>query len=160
MANDWQIAGILTAQAGTPFSVLTNATAFVQARADFAPGCTAESATLRGSVHSRLDRYFDPACFVAASGVGNFGNTGRNILRGPDQRNIDLSIIKFFPVSETNRFEFRAEFFNFTNTPSFANPINLPARTSLTAPINPNLGRIIRTSTGPRVIQFALKYNF
>src|SRR5271165_6502746 len=37
--NGWQLATILTLQSGTPFSVLTNDNAFVQARADFASGC-------------------------------------------------------------------------------------------------------------------------
>jgi hypothetical protein len=150
--NDWQFGAIITVQSGTPFSILTNANAFVQARANFAGTCTADSATLRGSVHSRLSRYFDTSCFAAASGVGAFGNTGRNILRGPDQRNIDFSVIKFFPVTESQRFEFRAEFFNLTNTPSFANPVNIRA--------SANFGQIVRTSTGPRVVQFAFKYNF
>jgi hypothetical protein len=150
--NDWQFGAIITAQSGTPFSILTNANAFVQARANFAGTCTADSATLRGSVHSRLSRYFDTSCFAAASGVSGFGNTGRNILRGPDQRNIDFSVIKFFPVTESQRFEFRAELFNLTNTPSFANPVNIRA--------SANFGQIVRTSTGPRVVQFAFKYNF
>jgi len=153
LMNDWQVAGILTFQSGTPFSVLTNANAFTQARADFAPGCTADSAALSGSVSGRLGAYFNnTTCFVAASGVGNFGNTGRNILIGPDQRNVDLSIIKFFPVTEAKRFEFRAELFNAFNTPSFANPVIIRA--------SANFGQIVRTSTGSRVIQFAFKFNF
>ena len=153
LMNDWQMAGILTFQSGTPFSVLTNANAFTQARADFAPGCTADSAALSGSVSGRLGAYFNnTTCFVAASGVGNFGNTGRNILIGPDQRNVDLSIIKFFPVTEAKRFEFRAELFNAFNTPSFANPVIIRA--------SANFGQIVRTSTGSRVIQFAFKFNF
>jgi hypothetical protein len=152
LLNNWQLASIVTAQAGAPFSILTNATAFVQSRANYATGCNQESAVLRGSVHSRLNGFFDTACFVAASGVGAFGTTNRNILRGPDQRNIDFSIVKFFPVTEAQRLEFRAEFFNLTNTPSFANPVNIRA--------SANFGQIVRTTTGPRVIQFALKYNF
>jgi hypothetical protein len=150
--NDWQFAAIITTQTGAPFSVLTNATAFVQARANFAGTCTASSATFRGSVHGRLSRYFDTSCFASASGVGNFGNTGRNILRGPDQRNIDFSVVKFFPIDEQMKFEFRTEFFNLTNTPSFANPVNSRA--------SANFGQIVRTTTGSRVIQFAFKFNF
>ena len=34
----------------------------------------------------------------------------------------DFSIFKEFPVTETMHFEFRAESFNLTNTPSFALP--------------------------------------
>lgn len=151
--NNWQIAGILTLQTGTPFSLLTNANAFTQARADFAPGCTADSAALDGDVTARLNAYFDTSCFTAAAPIpGNFGTTGRNILRGPDQRNLDFSIVKFFPIDERKNIEFRTEFFNITNTPSFATPVNIRA--------SGNFGQIVRTSTGPRVIQFALKFAF
>jgi hypothetical protein len=150
IVNDWEIAGIVTMQTGTPFSVLTNATAFVQARADFATGCTDPS--FDGDVKERLGAYFNVSCFQAASGAGNFGNTGRNILRGPDQRNVDFSVIKFFPIDEQRKFEFRTEFFNVFNNVSFANPVSILA--------SGNRGQIVRTSTGPRVIQLAFKFNF
>lgn len=157
IANDWEIAGIATFQTGLPFSVLTNANVFTQARADLVAGCNPKRS---GDVESRLTGYFDPLCFVAATGVGNFGNSGRNILRGPDQKNIDFSVVKFFPVAEGKKLEFRSEFFNLFNMTSFANPVNLPARATAAAPPNPILGQIVRTSTGSRVIQFALKFNF
>jgi hypothetical protein len=50
--------------------------------------------------------------------------------------------------------QFRAEFFNFFNHPQFSNPTNLAVSTPGT------FGQITTTSVGPRVIQFALKYNF
>ncbi len=146
--NGWELATVLTLQSGTPFSVLTNETAFVAARADAIAGC---NPALSGSVESRLKKYFNPACFAAAT--TDFGNTGRNILRGPDQRNVDISIIKYFPVTERTKIEFRGEFFNAFNMVSFANPVNILAPP---APV----GQIVETSTGPRVIQFALKLNF
>ena len=147
VVNGWELASILTLQSGTPFSVLTNDTAFVQARADSLPNCNPNES---GSVQSRLTKYFNPTCFAAAT--TDFGNTGRNILRGPNQRNVDISIIKYFPVSERMKLEFRGEFFNVFNMVSFANPINIVE--------SPNVGQIVATSTGPRVIQFALKINF
>ncbi len=154
--NGWQLASIFTIQSGTPFSVLTNATAFVQARADLVPGC---NPGMQGSVNSRLGEYFNTSCFVAATAPGDFGNTGRNILRGPAQQDVDISLIKFFPITERARLEFRTEFFNAFNNVSFANPINLPA-TAPPAPANPIFGQIVATTTGPRVIQFALKVDF
>ncbi len=150
--NDWQIAGILTLQTGTPFSVLTNLSSAIAARADWKSGCTVDSASLSGAVTGRLNKYFDTSCFAAASGLGNFGTTGRNILRGPDQRNFDFSIIKFFPITESKKFEFRSEFFNLTNTPSFANPINIAQ--------SANFGQIVATTTSARIVQFALKFTF
>ena len=152
MLNNWEIAGILTLQTGAPFTVLTNVSAVIAARADWKSGCTVSSASGSGAVTDRLNKYFDTSCFASASGLGNFGTTGRNILRGPDQRNLDFSIVKFFPVTETSKLEFRTEFFNLTNTPSFANPVSIAQ--------SANFGQIVSTSTGSRSIQFALKFNF
>jgi len=150
-ANNWELASILTLQSGTPFSVLTNENAFVAARADAVAGC---NPALSGSVESRLSKYFNTACFTPAPATfaGGFGDTGRNILRGPNQRNVDISLIKYFPLTERKKLEFRAELFNAFNMVSFANPINLLA--------SANDGQIVATTTGPRVIQFALKFNF
>jgi hypothetical protein len=149
--NGWQLASVITLQSGTPFSVLTNDTAFVQARANYAPGCSPD---MSGSVESRLQMYFNTACFAPATAdaAGGFGNTARNILRGPDQDNVDISIVKFFPLSERTKLEFRSEFFNAFNIVAFQNPDNVLA--------SPYFGQILATSTGPRVIQFALKLNF
>jgi hypothetical protein len=150
-ANGWELASVFTLQSGVPFSVLTNDNAFVQARADAVAGC---KPGLSGSVESRLGEYFNTACFAAApaTAAGGFGDTGRNILRGPNQRNVDISIIKYFPITERTKLEFRSEFFNAFNMVSFANPVNTLA--------SANVGQIVSTTTGPRVIQFALKVNF
>ncbi|MGA9975323.1 MAG: carboxypeptidase regulatory-like domain-containing protein [Candidatus Sulfotelmatobacter sp.] len=149
--NGWELASIVTLQSGAPFSVLTNDTAFVQARADSVVGCNPAGS---GSVESRLHDYFNVACFAAApaTAAGGFGDSARNILRGPNQRNADISIIKYFPVTERTKIEFRSEFFNAFNLVSFQNPVNVLAAA--------NVGQIVENSTGPRVIQFALKVNF
>ncbi len=152
LINNWELSGILTLQTGTPFSVLTSASAFAQSRADFAPGATVADAELGGPVNQRLNRYFNTAAFRPATGIGNFGTTGRNILRGPGQRNLDFSVVKFFEFDETRRFEFRTEFFNIFNNVSFADPVNLVTSGAF--------GRIVRTSTGPRTIQFGFKFSF
>ena len=149
LLNDWELSGILTAQSGTPFSVLTAADAFVQARANLVAGC---DPNLGGTVSSRLQKYFNTSCFTPASGTGDFGTAGRNILRGPDQRNLDFSIMKFFSLRAEKKLEVRTEFFNIFNTVNFANPVN--------ALSSANVGQIVRTSTGSRVIQFAVKFSF
>lgn len=150
-ANGWQLNTVIQLQSGTPFSVLTNDTAFIQARADYVPGCNPAEG---GSVQSRRQMYFNTACFSAApaDAAGGFGDTGRNILKGPDQKNVDISVVKFFPVTERTKLEFRSEFFNAFNTVAFQNPDNVIA--------SPGFGQILETSTGPRVIQFAMKLNF
>ncbi len=153
LLNDWQFAGIVALQSGTPFSVLTNANVFTQARADFAAGMGPSDALLEGDVSDRLNEYFETSAFANAAAVpGSFGNTPRNFLRGPNQRNLDFSVVKFFPIDDTRKFEFRTEFFNLFNNVNFANPVNIRASGAF--------GRIVRTSTGPRVIQFAFKFSF
>jgi hypothetical protein len=111
---------------------------------------------------------------TATAGPGpvgtDIGNVGRNCLRGPRQVNLDFSLAKLFTVAESRSLEFRAEFFNVFNHPNFANPIsNLNALFASGGNINSmtgqvltpgNFGRIISTSNNPRIIQFALKFNF
>lgn len=163
LLNNWQVATILTLQSGLPFSVIDNPSNFILQRASLVPGMDPE---LDGSVKDRLNQYFNTAAFVPSRQVlagtilnpffdGNspFGNLGRNTLIGPAQRNVDISMIKYIPIKETFNMEFRAEFFNAFNTVNFANPnanIAVPA----------TFGRVTATSAGPRVIQFALKFNF
>ena len=82
----------------------------------------------------------------------------------PFQVNVDFSLAKLFLVSESQTFEFRAEFFNLFNHPNFANPIsNLNAgridQTTGQTLNSGNFGRIISTSNNPRIIQFAFKFN-
>jgi len=90
-------------------------------------------------------QWFDPGSYGPAV-PGTFGTCGVGTVRGPGLRTWDLSVQKGFPLSESKRLEFRAEFFNVTNTPILNSPY-----TSL----NFNLG-LVNTSQGERNIQFAL----
>jgi hypothetical protein len=78
--------------------------------------------------------------------------TERNILRGPGQRNFDAALTKRIEIRERQFAEFRAEFFNAFNNVNFALP---HADIS-----SPDFGIIDRTSSSPRVIQFAVKLYF
>lgn len=149
--NGWELSGIATFQTGTPFSIVGSATAFSLTRGNLAPGRTLGSAVKSGSVESRLNAYFDTTAFVPPP-AGQFGTLSRNVMRGPAQTNTDLAVVKFFPIHEAQKLEFRAEFFNLFNQVNFANPLSV-----VTAPA---FGQIVATNTGPRVVQFALKYSF
>ncbi len=166
--NNWQVAGIAVFQSGLPFSVIDNPGNAVFSRANFNPSFTGE-VQCSGDVSACLNNYFTQGAFVTSRprldgtsvGVVNnptfdprapFGNTPRNFLTGPGQKNVDLSVIKFIPINERVRGEVRAEFFNVFNWVNYANPVNNIALASF--------GRIISASTGPRVVQFAFKLNF
>jgi hypothetical protein len=50
------------------------------------------------------------------------GNVGRNVLRGPRRSNLDFSLGKRFPLTESKSLEFHADLFNLLNHPSRDNP--------------------------------------
>jgi Carboxypeptidase regulatory-like domain len=161
----WSVDGIVTVQSGRPFSVVDSAggSAFTpigpdQSTASFAPGMTAASAITSGSATSRLGQYLNPAAFLPAPVVGpdgstGYGNTGRNIFRGPYEQNWDFSLGKNFAVTEKQKIIFRSEFFNLFNHPNFANP-------SFVDVSGPNFGAITSTVGNPRIIQLVLRYEF
>ncbi len=189
LTSNWQIAGIITAMSGQPFDIVdsaagslyfgSNLVANAIARPSWAAGATRDTALS----NVPPGYFFNPLAFVrpvvqtgqpipsshgtAVAGAQgtDIGNVGRNVLRGPGQINIDFSVIKRFVLSETKSVEFRAEFFNLLNHVNLSNPIsNLNA-----ASINPSTGQIIdpgdfgrisSTNNNPRLIQFALKFNF
>ena len=81
-----------------------------------------------------------------------FGNSGRNVLRGPGRVNLDLSLFKAFPILERVQLQFRAEFFNLFNTPQF----DLPFATIG----SPGAGTVTSLVGNPRQIQFGLRLAF
>ncbi len=150
LANGWELGGILTLQSGAPFSVVCVSGSATYNRADL----VGTNAALSGDVRSRLTQYFNRSAFApGCTNAAPFGTSGRNILRGPDQRNLDFSIVKQIPIREALRLEFRTEFFNTFNRVNFANPNN-------NVIVQSTLGAITSTATGPRVLQFALKLSF
>jgi hypothetical protein len=98
-----------------------------------------------------IDAWFDKTAFVAPRDF-TFGNSGRGILRGDHQWNVDFSIFKRFEVAGSSSLEFRAEAFNLLNSVYFG----LPSTSIDTA----TGGRITSTSNAARQLQFGLKYIF
>ena len=150
----WEVSGIGLAQSGSVFSITDSTGAayygVTTSTASWAPGATVSTADLSGSVGGRLNKYFNTADFVKAGNL--FGNAGRNILRGPGQRNVDFALTKTIPVTERFRAQFRSEFFNVMNLVNFSTPSGSFTSSSF--------GKITATTGNPRVIQLALKLTF
>jgi hypothetical protein len=83
--------------------------------------------------------------------AGQFGNEGRNAVRGPGIETVDLSLHKNFEVAETTRVQFRAECFNCLNHANLGLPENDMQ--------SPAFGQILQASP-PRLLQLALKFLF
>ncbi len=148
LLGGWQLGGILTLQSGHYFTPtlsvdLTNTgtTNFPNAIAN--PNLPSGQRTIQDWFN--LSAFALPQSYI-------YGNAGRGLVEGPPVSNMDLTIGRNIYFRERYRLVFRAEMFNFTNTPHFALP---------NATVNsPQEGHITSTVGNPRQIQLALKLAF
>jgi hypothetical protein len=101
----------------------------------------------------------DPEAAAQAFRFAYPGESGtRNSLRGPGIFNIDLGLSKNWNFTETQRLQFRWEVFNVTNSVRF-DPLNMSFNNGSIS--NSGLGNFLApTNSLPRVMQFALRYEF
>jgi hypothetical protein len=100
--------------------------------------------------HPSIAEWFNTAAF-AVPAPGQFGNVGRNTVRGPGQIIGNLNLNKTFMFSDGRSIDVRAQSTNFLNTPQF--------RGVDTNVNSPTFGKV--TSAGQmRTIQFFIRYNF
>ena len=155
--SHWMASGIWMLQGGMPFSIYSGVdnslTGVGLDFADLVPGVSPKLSTSRP--HGELTQeYFNTAAFQQ-NATGTFGNSGRNILRGPGFDNVDFALMKMIPLKSEQRYlTIRGEFFNIMNTPHFAAPNG--AGGSL---VTPEFGQIL-AARDPRIIQVAMKFNW
>lgn len=99
-----------------------------------------------------------PTCADPAN-VGRFGDAGVNILEGPRIVNADFTLMKYFPIVEQLRLQFRAIMSNAFNHPNFANPNPDISATSEVGVIT-SQGRANVGEPSPREIVFELRFEF
>lgn len=124
-----------------------------------------------------LDPAGDGSAASCLPGTWHFGSLGRNALRGPGYKNVDFSIFKDTPITDSVKIQLRAEIFNIFNHPNFSNPLLPSFAADMTSSIDPVTGRgtgfLPITVTpdvgignpflgggGPRDIQLALRLVF
>ena len=151
--GNWDTNLIVAAQSGLPFTPVlgTSVSNAGGSRPDRYKSGTIDNPSIA--------RWFDTSFGTAAGGAAwgaptifTFGNSARNILRGPGRTNVDFSLFKNFLITENWKLQFRTEIFNLFNHAQF----DLP---------NPNVGTpnagIITGIVGtPRQMQFALRLSF
>jgi outer membrane receptor protein involved in Fe transport len=153
--NGWGITSNVAWRGGFPFQIRSgrdNSFSGVgRDRADFI-GTDIHAAQLSSDrPHGEMiAQFFDTSLFVQ-NAEGTFGNTGRNVLRGPKSFNADLGLLKTTRITERTALQFRAEFFNIFNNVNF----RLPNGTLTSASYG-----TITSAYDPRIIQFALKLSF
>ena len=150
----WNINGVLQLHSGAPFDVGSGKDIANTGNYNYGNGYGYERANIVGSPYpsnKNATEWVNPASFEVPAQF-TFGDLGRDSLRSDWYRNLDFSIFKVFPVTESKRFEFRAEIFNITNAEVLSIPIS-----SLE---NPDFGQVTSTVTQPRQIQLGLKFYF
>ncbi len=166
VAGGFRLNGLGFWQTGAPFTV-TDATTQANGLARInLPTITADKPNVVGQINSgggSLTQFFNTSAF-AAQPIGTPGNEARNQVFGPHLRRGDLSLFKTLPVREGVKLELRAECFNFTNTPNFAQPNAIIAAYGSTGvPLTTNgFGSITSTAYGysGRQFQFAGRFVF
>ncbi len=157
IAGGWQLNNIASFLTGLPFTPTMQTSSLNVGGGSQFPNRTGSGAL--PSDQRSIDRWFDSSAFVAPAQFV-FGNSGRNILRGPGTKQLDFSLFKSFALGEKGDrcLQFRAEAFNTLNTPQFNNPsssIGFAGVARITSAGSPTVFQ--RTS---RQIQVALKLYF
>jgi hypothetical protein len=158
--NNWSVSGINAFISGAPASVGLSTTN----SADFTGTASASARVLItcSPVIAKGDRtfshFFNTGCFQMPA-VGTLGDPAHAYLRGPGINNWDLSFIKYFPVREPMKLQFRMEMYNAFNHTQFSG-VDFTARFDPTgAQVNPTFGQY-NGSRLPRQMQLALKFIF
>jgi hypothetical protein len=152
----WQFNGVFSAYQGRQFTLSASGAALNMPGNAQTPDKVKSSVATLGLAGDD-GTWFDTSAFARPTGV-RFGNVGRNTMRGPGVVNTDLSVFRTFKFTERLNMQFRAESFNLSNTPHFANP-NGNANSS-------SFGRITATQSGAdavgrsREVRFGLRLGF
>ena len=195
--NGWQISGTVFWHSGVPFSVLStpytaNGNGIVQGSgpqfAAVVPGVALyEHHPIEGVTQPGTLQWLNPDAFVSAVDPstgqcygGNspencqFGNLGRNSLRGPDFFWSDFYLTKWFALTEHVKLRFESQFFNLFNHPNFGLPsvvqAGIPGAPSTqtgfgalaytTSPPTGLLGVGLGGDSTPRMIAFQARLEF
>ena len=154
----WELSGILTLESGTPLTFTANGGSLAAPGNTQTPNLVAPLQILHGINTS--SPWFSPGSFAQPVGTV-FGNLGRNVISGPGYFQLQLSLFKDIKINERFNVQLRAETFNFTNTPQFANP-----NTSITSQTFGYVTSTVGSGTGVnglgggRVVQLGARITF
>lgn len=163
LVNGWQISGILSWQGGFPFTVYSGVdnsfSGVFGDRADFTGANIHQAQLSSGRSHDQMVHEWFNTSLFQPNAPGTFGNTGKNILRGPRLSNSNIALTKETRITERFSAQLRVEAFNVFNNVNFqlytGNGITGLDRTQADA----TFGQIL-SSAAPRILQVALKLVF
>ena len=147
----WQVNGMWTMYSGMPVEITSSVDRALYGQPNRPNRVSNPQLSTSRPRQQLVAQYFSPAAYVANQ-PGQFGTAPRSEsqLRDPGAATVNLSLFKSFRgIKESQKIQFRSEFFNIFNRPNFGAP-------------NSNLdgacfGCLTSAADG-RLIQFALKY--
>ncbi len=160
LLGGWQANSILTFASGLPYTISCECGDRSQTGNDK----NVERENLVGNpfpsgFQKTIYQQFNTAAF-ATPALGTLGTVGRNTMRGPGQRAVDLSLFKNFQYKERFRAQFRAEAFNLMASPYYTNiyPGFNASGTDFGSlvPAGGDKGNLFN----PRIYQMALRFMF
>jgi hypothetical protein len=153
LVGGWSASGILTEQKGFPLAMSAPVTDGGD-RPNWVSGVSPALSSSR-PIAAKVAEWFNTAAFSLPPAF-TFGDVPRTIgnVRSPGLHNLDFSLDKETQLMERLRMQFRADFFNLTNTPHFGLP-----DTSMSDLTFGQLN-VLLPSPPPREVQFALKLLF
>ena len=183
----WTASGFFTYQSGSPYSIVSQFGTLNRggSRATYNTVDVLSGANLGNTVGFFMTGngpYFVNPSAIAPTGLGvapfgqapfsgqvftdpdpgTYGQLQRRMFTGPNLFEWDAQIAKSIPVTERIKIDFQAAFFNITNHPNFTvgqDGNSAPTETNYNVNF-PNFGRIVATSTIPRIIQFGAYVRF
>jgi hypothetical protein len=175
LLGGWQVSAVANVHSGVPFTpVLDFDNADIQSliipeRPDLVGNPYAGSCP-NGARVGTPSCWFNPSAF-AVPPAGDFGNAGRNILRGPAFAQFDPALHKDFAITERRKITVGVEAYNLFNHPNFGVPSNTQSPFSLggngdavfkdaAGNFADNAGQILTTAGTARQIQLAGRFTF
>lgn len=157
VAGGWKLSTIANFYSGLPFTPTSSVNTLNIGGGTQRPNRIGSGVLPHGQ--QSLTHWFDTSAFVTPAQY-QFGNSGRDILRGPGTKTVDVSLFKAFMLGkDTSRdIEFRADMFNISNTPQFNNPGSSIG--SPTAGVISSAGSPVTFQRTSRQIQLSGKIHF
>ena len=120
----WQANGIYTFRTGMPSTAsLSSALASQEVNTGGSDRPNQIAPAALPARQRSLAEYFNTAAFVSLPPASyQFGDAGRDTIRGPSFSNLDCSLFKNFQIKERYRLQIRGEFFNVANHPNYGQP--------------------------------------
>jgi hypothetical protein len=160
VVGGWQVSGIYRWTSGFPFSVdaggTYNTNFQIEGKAELVGAAPKQKLTfVNGNPFAFDFGSADPASFFRLPYPGEAGQ--RNNFRGQGFFGIDMGVNKTFRFTERHTLRFSAYAYNLTNSVRF-DPATLTVNSAFTNPTN--IGLYSSTLTKPRVMEFAVRYQF